>query len=201
MACRLITNLPAMRLAEAFDLADSQAAEGAYARLITPVAKYWICKSAPALLQECMECIGGNGYVEESALPRLYREAPVNAIWEGSGNIMTLDVLRVLRRDASVLDSVLTTIASEFGGSSTVAIDVLTAAASLALKDEGGARMLTEQLALTAAAAALRRDYPSAFADAFVETRLGRAWRSTYGMLDGRFDQRALIDHVCPTVS
>ena len=67
--------------------------------LLTPAAKYWICKTAPGFIYEAMECLGGNGYVEESMLPRLYREAPVNAIWEGSGNVMCLDVLRALRRD------------------------------------------------------------------------------------------------------
>ena len=86
-----------LRLAEAFDMAEDQPAEAAYARLMTPAVKYWVCKTAPAFLYEAMECLGGNGYVEESALPRLYREAPVNAIWEGSGNVMALDVVRALK--------------------------------------------------------------------------------------------------------
>jgi putative acyl-CoA dehydrogenase len=88
-----------MRLSRAFDSAATDAREAAYARLVTPAAKYWICKTAPGFIYEAMECLGGNGYVEESVLPRLYREAPVNAIWEGSGNVMCLDVLRALRRD------------------------------------------------------------------------------------------------------
>ncbi len=66
---------------------------------MTPAAKYWICKLAPGFAYEAMECLGGNGYVEENPLPRLYREAPVNAIWEGSGNVMCLDVLRALKRE------------------------------------------------------------------------------------------------------
>ena len=85
----------AMRLARSFDLAANDAQEAARARLLTPAVKFWICKRAPVLICEAMECLGGNGYVEESLLPRLYREAPVNAIWEGSGNIMALDVLRL----------------------------------------------------------------------------------------------------------
>ncbi|MDH3196091.1 MAG: isovaleryl-CoA dehydrogenase, partial [Hyphomicrobiales bacterium] len=186
------------RLAEAFDLQADHAEEAAYARLMTPVVKYWICKSAPAFIYEAMECLGGNGYVEESALPRLYREAPVNAIWEGSGNVMALDVLRVLKRDRKTLDAVLDILAQELGPASQRSVDVLSAAASVALEDEGGARMLCEQLALTAASAALRRDYPPAFADAFSETRLGRPWRSTYGMIDARFEARSFIDAVCP---
>lgn len=188
-----------MRLAEAFDMADNQPAEAAYARLMTPAVKYWICKTGPAFLYEAMECLGGNGYIEESALPRLYREAPVNAIWEGSGNVMALDVLRALRGEG-VLDQVLETIGGELGPGSKAAVDVLAAAAAVAQEDEGSARILTEQLALTAAAAALRRDFPASFADAFIETRLGRPWRATYGMIDGRFDGGKLVDYVAPAV-
>jgi len=186
-----------MRLAEAFDMAADQPAEAAYARLMTPAVKYWICKTGPAFLYEAMECLGGNGYVEESALPRLYREAPVNAIWEGSGNVMALDVVRALRAEG-VLQQVLDTIGNELGPGSKSATDVLTAAADVAAEDEGSARILTEQLALTAAAAALRRDFPAGFADAFIETRLGRPWRATYGMIDGRFSGRRLLDYIAP---
>ncbi len=186
------------RLAESFDLQGDHAEEAAYARLMTPVIKYWICKCAPPFIYEAMECLGGNGYVEESILPRLYREAPVNAIWEGSGNIMALDVLRVLKRDRKTLDAVLDILAQELGPSSQRSVEVLSAAASVALEDEGAARMLCEQLALTAASAALRRDFPPAFADAFTETRLGRPWRSTYGMIDARFEAKSFIDAVCP---
>jgi putative acyl-CoA dehydrogenase len=189
-----------MRLAEAMDMATDQPAEAAYVRLMMPTIKYWVCKTAPAFVYETMECLGGNGYVEESALPRLYREAPVYAIWEGSGNVMALDVLRALNSQG-VLEQVLSTIGGELGQGSKAAIDVLTAAASVTSEDEGSARILIEQLALTAAAAALRRDFPAAFADAFIETRLGRPWRSTYGMIDGRFDARKLVDFVAPEVS
>ncbi len=189
-----------MRLAEAFDMAASQPAEAAYVRLMTPTVKYWVCKSAPAFLYEAMECLGGNGYVEESVLPRLYREAPVNAIWEGSGNVMALDVVRALKADG-VLQHVITTIGAELGQGANSALNVLLAAAGVAAEDEGSARLLVEQLALTAAAAALRRDYPAAIADAFIETRLGRPWRATYGMLDGRFDARKIVDYIAPATS
>jgi putative acyl-CoA dehydrogenase len=188
-----------LRLAEAFDMAEEQPAEAAYARLMTPAVKYWVCKTAPGFLFEAMECLGGNGYVEDSALPRLYREAPVNAIWEGSGNVMALDVVRAVKAEG-VLAHVTQTIGGELGKGSKAAVDVLAAAASVVGEDEGSARILTEQLALTAAAAALRRDFPAAFADAFIETRLGRPWRATYGMLDGRFDSRALIDYIAPAL-
>jgi putative acyl-CoA dehydrogenase len=87
-----------MRLCRAFDHPE-EPAEAARARLLTPAVKYWVCKTAPAFIYEAMECLGGNGYVEEAPLARLYREAPVNAIWEGSGNVMCLDVLRALARE------------------------------------------------------------------------------------------------------
>jgi putative acyl-CoA dehydrogenase len=188
------------RLAEAFDRAADQPQEAAYARVMTPVVKYWICKSAPAFLHEAMECLGGNGYVEESALPRLYREAPVNAIWEGSGNVMALDAVRAIRGEG-VLENLLEILSGELGRGAKAATDVLAAAAAVALEDEGSARIFVEQVALTAAAAALRRDHPPLFADAFIETRLGRPWRSTYGMLDDRFDNGALVDFIAPAVA
>ena len=96
-----------MRLARAFDMAAGDRAEAAFARCMTPVVKYWVCKIAPALLYEAMECLGGNGYIEDGNLARAYREAPVNAIWEGSGNVMALDVARVLPRAPGLFDQVL----------------------------------------------------------------------------------------------
>src|SRR3954471_724091 len=96
-----------MRLCRAFDRAPLDAAEAAYMRLLTPAIKYWVCKSAPGFLYEAMECLGGNGYVEEGILARHYREAPVNAIWEGSGNVMCLDVLRAFARDGEAASGVL----------------------------------------------------------------------------------------------
>src|SRR6185437_15387211 len=96
-----------MRLCRAFDFASRDQGEAAYMRLLTPAIKYWICKSAPGFLYEAMECLGGNGYVEEGILARHYRETPVNAIWEGSGNVMCLDVLRALSREAGAALAVL----------------------------------------------------------------------------------------------
>jgi putative acyl-CoA dehydrogenase len=188
------------RLAEAFDRAADDPAEAAFARLMTPAVKYWVCKMAPAMIFESMECLGGNGYVEESRLPRLYREAPVNAIWEGSGNIMCLDVMRVLRKSSEPLEAVLTNIESSLGQTGKSTLNVLRAATAVALADEGSARILTEQLAMTVAAAALRRRFPAVIADAFLETRLGKPWRTTYGMLDSRFDSKGFINYLCPVV-
>ncbi len=187
-----------MRLADSYDRSAIDEGEAAFARLMTPVVKYWICKIAPALTYEAMECLGGNGYVEESEMPRIYRETPVNAIWEGSGNVMCLDVLRVIAKDPTALDAVLDEIGEDLGTSGPVSVDVLRAAARACLSDQGSARILTEQLAMTAAAAALKHFWPGRLADAFLDTRLGGQWRATYGMLDGRYDVRAMIDEAVP---
>jgi putative acyl-CoA dehydrogenase len=188
------------RLARAFDEAAENRAEAAFARAMTPVVKYWVCKIAPALLYEAMECLGGNGYIEEAPLARYYREAPVNAIWEGSGNVMALDVLRVLKRGPGLFDEVLETIGRDLGMAGEGTVGVLRAAMQVALSDEGSGRIFAEQLALSAAAAELKRLGAGRIADAFVETRLGGQWRATYGMLDGRHDARMILDTLYPEV-
>ncbi len=188
----------AFRLAESYDRADDDPTEAAFARLMTPAVKYWVTKIAPGMIAEAMECLGGNGYVEESRLPRLYREAPVNAIWEGPGNVQCLDVMRTLRKSSEPLEAVLGTIEDALGNTAKSTLNVLRAATAVALADEGAARILTEQLAMTVAAAALRRRFPAVIADAFLETRLGKPWRTTYGMLDSRFDARAFVNYLCP---
>jgi putative acyl-CoA dehydrogenase len=189
-----------LRLARAFDEAAVDRGAASFVRAMTPVIKYWVCKIAPSLLYEAMECLGGNGYVEESPLARYYREAPVNAIWEGSGNVMALDVLRVLKRAPALFEEVIGSIDRDLGASGRGTSDVLRAAMQIAASDEGSARILTEQLALSAAAAELKRLGAGRIADAFVETRLAGQWRNTYGMLDGRHDPRTIIDTLYPEV-
>jgi putative acyl-CoA dehydrogenase len=186
------------RLAQAFDKAQNSVEEAAYARIMTPVAKYWCCKIAPGLIAEAMESIGGNGYVEERPIARHYREAPMNAIWEGSGNVMALDLLRVLNRGKDLFELVLSGIAADLGPAGKKTLDVLRAAMSLCERDEGAARLLIEQLALAAAGAELRRLGAGRIADAFLETRLASGWRSTYGMLDSRYDAGYIVDLLYP---
>ncbi|OLP58759.1 acyl-CoA dehydrogenase [Xaviernesmea oryzae] len=186
------------RLARAFDRSRDSAADAAYARVMTPVVKYWVCKIAPGLIAEAMECLGGNGYVEERPIARHYREAPVNAIWEGSGNVMALDVLRVMGRGKENFDHLFQIIAHDMGAAAPKTIDVLRAALSLCERDEGASRMLMEQLALAAAAAELYRLGAGRIADAFLESRLAAGWRSTYGMLDSRFDSAYIVDLLYP---
>ncbi|TAL76474.1 MAG: isovaleryl-CoA dehydrogenase [Beijerinckiaceae bacterium] len=162
-----------MRLARAFDNAGKDPREAAYARLITPAAKYWICKRAPAFIYEAMECLGGNAYVEESALPRLYREAPVNAIWEGSGNVMGLDVLRALKQEpeAAVAGSLARELSVKLDDDNT----------GLVATDEGDARALTERIALLASAVALKASAPAVVTEAFIRARLDQPRGVLYG--------------------
>jgi putative acyl-CoA dehydrogenase len=171
----------AFRLARAFD--GEGESEAPYRRLMTPVTKYWVCKTAPSLAYEAMECLGGNGYVEDGGFPRLYREVPVNAIWEGSGNVMCLDVLRVIEREPETLDKVLAeveTVASVEPRLKKAVIKIKELARGVR-HDQGAARTFVELLALAGAAALLASYAPNAVSDAFLATRLQGSWRNTYG--------------------
>jgi putative acyl-CoA dehydrogenase len=163
-----------LRLARAFE-APAGSAERAFARIATAAAKYWVCKRTPQLIAEAMECLGGNGYVEESILPRLYREAPVNAIWEGSGNIMCLDVLRALVREPECAPALLGEIKLARGADRR--LDAWTARLEAELADpadaELRARRTVERIALAVQASLLVRHAPSFVADAFCAARLG----------------------------
>lgn len=162
-----------LRTAHSFDMQQANDDEAAYARLVTPAAKFGICKAAPRLLYEAMECLGGNGYVEESALPRLYREAPVNAIWEGSGNVIALDILRAETREPEVASAVLERLMADLQdlpGASEAARDLVMALHSP--DAEARARFIAERLFLLAATAALARSAPSEITEAYALTRL-----------------------------
>jgi putative acyl-CoA dehydrogenase len=190
-----------MRLARAFDLAASDPREAARARLLTPAVKYWVCKTAPAVIAEAMECLGGNGYVEESLLPRLYREAPVNAIWEGSGNVMCLDVLRAVGREREAAREVLAALAGEAADlpGTRASADFLERAFS-AHDAEGQARPAVERLALFAAVAALRQSAPSEIAEVFAQTRLDHRHGAIYGSgAIAQEETRRLIDRALPS--
>jgi putative acyl-CoA dehydrogenase len=189
-----------MRVARSFDLAASDAREAARARLLTPAVKYWVCKSAPGVIGEAMECLGGNGYVEESLLPRLYREAPVNAIWEGSGNVMCLDVLRAVGREREAAREVLAVLASEAADlpGTRASADVLERAFS-AHDAEGQARPAVERLAVLASVAALRQSAPPDYAKLFAQTRLDHRHGAIYGSVAIADDEaRRLIERAVP---
>ena len=189
-----------LRLCRSFDRAQDDVREAARARLFTPAVKYWVCKIAPGFIGEAMECLGGNGYVEESILPRLYREAPVNAIWEGSGNVMCLDVLRVLAHEPDTARGALAALAGETADlpGAPAAADFLTSV----LQDAAGearARAAVDRLALIAAAAALRDSAPPPVADLFARTRLADSQRAMYGTGDiATKEVRDLLERALP---
>lgn len=173
-----------MRMCRAFDCMVSDAGEAAYMRLLTPVIKYWVCKSAPAFLYEAMECLGGNGYVEDGILARHFRESPVNAIWEGSGNVMCLDVLRALSREPDAAMSVLKMLTDQTKGLPGATDAVGFIGQSLRRPDgERVARIAVEKLALLAASAALNRTAPEQ-AELFAATRLATTHPAMYGAVD-----------------
>ncbi|MRX50035.1 DNA alkylation response protein [Paracoccus sp. S-4012] len=178
----------ALRLAQAFDDDDP------LARLLTPIAKYWVCKRAPAHVCEAMECHGGAGYVETSPMPRLFRQSPLNAIWEGSGNVIALDLLRALGREPEGVEALRGFLARQRGrdGAYDRWLDGLDFSPS-----EAGARLLVERLALAAQAAVLL-DWESPVAEAFCRLRL-EPRGSAYGAFEARIDAPAIIERAMPT--
>ncbi|MCL4811492.1 MAG: isovaleryl-CoA dehydrogenase [Vicinamibacteraceae bacterium] len=190
----------AMRLARAMDH-RSDRAEDLLVRLAVPVAKYWVCKRTPAHAFEAMECIGGSGVMEDGPMPRLFRESPVNAIWEGSGNVQCLDVLRAMRRTPDTVEAFLAEVRTARGGH-----DALDAYADALADDllhggaeaEFGARRLVERLALALQAALLVKHAPSFVADAFCRSRLAEGGHHHFGTLPPGADGAAIIDRAWP---
>jgi putative acyl-CoA dehydrogenase len=188
-----------MRLCRAFDRATVDPGEAAYLRLLTPAIKYWTCKSAPGFLYEAMECLGGNGYVEEGILARHYRESPVNAIWEGSGNVMCLDVLRALSREANAATAILQGLAQETKGLPGAGEAAASIGKAFRRGDaESVARLAVEKLALLAATAALNAVSPR-HAELFATTRLAGNHGGMYGAVDlAPDDISRLLDRALP---
>ncbi|MBN2204509.1 MAG: DNA alkylation response protein, partial [Thermoleophilia bacterium] len=188
------------RLARSFDRA-TDARASAWRRLMTPITKYWVCKIAPALVAEAMECMGGGGYVEEAPLARIYREVPVNAIWEGSGNVMALDVMRVLQREPEAFEAVMEELRLASADDARLRAAHERVQGLLhepKLLDLRG-RTLIEGLATLSAAAILKAHAPSAVADAFIATRLSGEARQTYGQGLERADTRAIVERASPS--
>ncbi|TWT21293.1 DNA alkylation response protein [Luteimonas marina] len=183
----------AMRVARAVDAAPRDPAQAALARIATAIGKFWICRRAPAFVNEAQECLGGNGYVEESLLPRLYRQAPLNSIWEGSGNIQCLDVLRALSREPDSVAALLAELDAAAGrdGDFDAALAVLRGTLS-ANPSEAGARHLVDRMALLLQASVLLRA-GSAVAGAFCRSRLGGAHGAVFGTLPADIAFDALI--------
>ena len=186
-----------MRMGKAIDNAHDEHEEK-FARLVTAIGKYWICKRAPAMINEAQECLGGAGYVEESILPRLYREAPVNSIWEGSGNVQCLDVLRALSKEPGVLEVLF----SELGdghGDAQLKSHIACIKADFRDTDEiqYRARQLTEDVAVALQAKLLLEAGNEVVSDAFIASRIAGRGRA-YGTLPRGIDVAALVDRSTP---
>jgi putative acyl-CoA dehydrogenase len=196
------TTTAALRLAGATDRAargDGQ--EAAFRRLALAATKYWACKRAPGHAAEALECLGGNGYVEESGLPRLYREAPLGSIWEGSGNVAALDVLRALAREPETAEAFFAELDQAAGADDRLDQAVTRLRKELADPAEARARQLAEAVALTLQGALLVRHAPPAVADAFTASRLADdsgSWGHAYGTLPPGLDTAAIIARATP---
>jgi hypothetical protein len=185
-----------MRLARAYDEGPQNEGSRAFARLATAITKYWVCKRNPPVVAEALECLGGAGYVEESGLPRLFRESPLNSIWEGSGNVICLDVLRALAREPESLDAVLAEISPAESGEPRLQAWMRRIRDELARPEtvELRARVVVERLAIALQAALLVRSAPTPVAEAFCASRLTDARGLAFGTLPAGVATRAIVD-------
>jgi putative acyl-CoA dehydrogenase len=192
----------AIRVAHAFDCSTIDASEQKFARIATAIAKYWITKRAPAVVAEALECLGGNGYVEESPLPRLYRDAPLNSLWEGAGNVQCLDVLRAMQKDPGTVEALHQEIASATGVNSTFDrfTRSLISAKQIENDTEFGARWFVEKMALSLQAAALVRVGNQKITDIFCAARLGESLGLVFGTLQSDDGVGMLLERTRPKV-
>jgi putative acyl-CoA dehydrogenase len=192
----------AMRLARAVDEGGSDERAAMFKRLAVAVGKYHVCKTGTGVVAEALECLGGNGYVEESGMPRLYRETPLNSIWEGSGNVNALDVLRAVARQPETLVVFVDEVEEARGADPRLDtfIDTLKGEISDLSQVEVRARRLVERLAMALQGSLLVRHAPHEIADAFVASRLGGEGGRSYGTLPAGIDFAAIIDRHRPRV-
>lgn len=191
-----------MRLARAFDR-ETDEMETTFRRVMTPAVKFWICKRAPQMGLEALEVLGGAGYVEEGMMPRLYRELPLNSIWEGSGNVMCLDVLRALSREPKGFDIVAQELLRAKGADKRLDTYINATIKEFNTSDdiETRSRRLTERLALAMQASLLAQHAPSAVTDAFIASRLDRDWSGAFGTLPSGLRYRDIITRAWPMVA
>lgn len=194
-----------IRLARAFDRRATDPQERAFGRIATAISKFWLCKRSTMHVGEALECLGGNGYVEESIMPRLYREAPLNSIWEGSGNVICLDILRALSREPEAADALVQEMRSIVGTDQRLDHYVAETGTDLEkqLKQsaknetseiEGQARRVAERFALALQAVQVVRHSPPAIAEAFIVSRLGGGHGQALGTLPASLDLDAILD-------
>ncbi len=180
-----------IRLAAAFDTNDQ-----AFGRIATAVGKFWVCKRVPMVTAEALECLGGNGYVEESGMPRLYREAPLNSIWEGSGNVIALDLMRAMSRHPESVESFLAEVDAAAGADRRLDTAVKLLRDEIATSDmvESRARRVAELMGLCLQGSLLVRHAPAYVADAFCASRLNGDWGHVFGTLSSAADSKAIVD-------
>jgi putative acyl-CoA dehydrogenase len=170
--------------------------EAAFKRLAVAVGKYWVTKRCPVFAGEALECLGGNGYVEESGMPRLYREAPLNSVWEGSGNVNALDVLRAMAREPQSVEVFFAEV--ELADDARITAAVSDLSKDLGEADEVSARRLVERLAMTLQASLLVRHAPDFVADAYIASRLEGDWGSAFGTLGRRTAFSKIVERAAP---
>ncbi|MFI0899597.1 acyl-CoA dehydrogenase family protein [Streptomyces sp. NPDC020983] len=187
-----------MRLAAAYDADTEQ--ERHLRRLGVAVTKFWVTKRCPVVAAEALECLGGNGYVEESGMPRIFRESPLNSVWEGSGNVQALDVLRVLGREPLAVEAFLTEVGRARGADHRLDAAVKDLLSELGDLEgvEARARRVVERMALVLQGSLLVRYAPPAVADAFCASRLGGEWGSTFGTLPSGLDLGPVLERAAP---
>ena len=192
-----------MRLARAFDAAASDPAAASFARLATAVTKFWVCRRAPATVAEALECLGGNGYIEELILPRLYREAPVNSIWEGSGNVLCLDVQRTLMREPAALEAVLAELEQARGAD--LRLDAWLVRLKNGLREQAEAQLSAPPGRAPGARACRPRSWsqhaPPAVADAFCASRLADGGGRQFGTLPRGLDLALICERARPRLA
>jgi putative acyl-CoA dehydrogenase len=193
------TTVLMMRLAGALDRTGDEA-ESHFRRVAIAVSKYWTCKRAETLVAEALECLGGNGYVEESIMPRLYREAPVNSIWEGSGNVNALDVIRAMDREPESVTAFVAELELARGSDKALdrSIDALKSELSKGPAAEAGARRLVERMAVALQGSLLVRHGDPAVAQAFSASRLGGDWGHSFGTLPQGLDLGSIVQRHRP---
>jgi putative acyl-CoA dehydrogenase len=196
--------MAALRLAGATDRAvRGDQAEAVFRRLALAATKYWVCKRAPAHAAEALECLGGNGYVEESGMPRLYREAPLGSIWEGSGNVAALDALRALTREPESVEALFAELDLAAGADRRLDAAVKELRDSLAdTRDiESRARRIAERMTLVLQASLLVRHGHPAVSDAFCASRLGGDWGHAFGTLPPGLDFGSIVERTTPRIA
>jgi putative acyl-CoA dehydrogenase len=192
----------ALRLAAAVDHAHDPH-EAAFRRIALPLAKFWVCKRTPMMVAEALECLGGNGYVEESGMPLLFRESPLNSVWEGSGNVNALDVLRALSREPEALNAWIVEVGRARGEDDRFdrAVDGVLEQLADTSELELRARRLAGQMAAVLQGALLLQHAPAPVADAFCASRLGHEFGGTMGTLPRGIDLRSIVDRATPVLA